>query len=204
MSGVKHAFWIAVALAACEPALEDGAIFPECDEHTYEAVGWRQETPLGQTPEQVFAEREQSCNARVDWDDPPFRPSVEEPRWGQSLLTVSLTLDPDSARIARPARGSDRGCDAKLVIEGDLDVRSDDGELAVVGRVELDSETPDLFGFWVNIEDEAEGLKGDGEPNFQFRVVSMDECAGTLTLTRTDADSQRRSTVAQWMAAEPD
>jgi hypothetical protein len=195
---VLRTAFLGLGLAACDP-MYDLDLSEECPDYKAEAVGWQERTPLRQTAEQVFAGREQSCNARLDW-----RPTAKQPPWGQSTLTVRVTLDRDSARVARPTGRSDDTCDTQLVIAATLEARSDDGQFVVAGPVELHNDPPGQilpvpFGFWTTVEDEAAGLHGNGVPNFQLWVKSMEDCSGTLTLNRTGEPS----TIADWIAAEP-
>jgi hypothetical protein len=218
----------ALTLGGCDSIADDGeggdppgcggtrcGDLDPCADAGTEAVDWMQTLDGGDSPEQVFASAEGSCEAPFTWDGAGHEPHTVDPPSGESTVTVTVELDRDSARVNRSTSRGATGsrCEAVLAVDGRASVRTDDGVFDDEADVTLtvrESGGSSSFGFQVALEDiggtlsVALGERESGTLSYQLSGADA-ACAGEVNLgitsSRGNLGMSSRGTLASWSSS---
>ena len=115
------------ALAGCPASEQCSKCGLDCKVSTTTPVAWTEQTALG-SPEQLFSSFAGSCQAPFKWDGSGWGGTLTvAPPQGQSTLTATVAVDPDSARLLTRTPS---GCPDLLEIDGTATLELPEGKVA--------------------------------------------------------------------------
>lgn len=159
-----------------------------CADIVYESVSWEETTALGVTAADVFGSAEGSCTESLVWDAELMGEDAS-PMTGESELTVTLTLDTDTAEFG-VADSSE--CETQyLKVQGTVTLSTADGSFNDTGEVTLTYNSESSVVDTLVLEKDLGELGGDftvsldedksGALYYDFEAPGV-ACAGELRL----------------------